>query len=269
MCGDPTITTMGLEKPYAGRLRFSAQNFFRSEELGGANQNQTTIRENQLALSTSYSFSPSLTFAVTAPLVWKDLRADNGARTSVMGMGDLALQSRILLLDNDYNSGKDLFGILAGIQLPVAATKNTSSGEPLGIQSGSGAVTPQAGVWYGHFSFPWSIYANAAVQTPVRHRDYSKPGTAVLHSLMVQYQINSSLALQLAEESRWSARDEEFGETDVNSGGWITFLSPKLAWGFYKDMLLNIAVQIPTISNLNGAHTEGYSIQGGLVYDFF
>ncbi len=49
MVGDPTLSLMGLEKPFTNRLRISVDYLSRSEKLGLDGFNQKTIDEQRLS----------------------------------------------------------------------------------------------------------------------------------------------------------------------------------------------------------------------------
>lgn len=268
MCGDPTLTSMGLEKPYADRMRFSLVNSFRSETAGSVDQNRIKTRENRVTLNGSYSFDTRTTVAAYVPVVWKDSRARNGATEEVFGLGDAHLQARFLIVDPRHGSGDHLFGVIAGTMLPTGPVRDGSSGEPLSVQTGTGAWLGEGGLWYAGFAFPWSAYASATAQLPLAHREHLRPGVAVLTNAGTQYQITAAWAVQGSVESRWAARNEEFGEADANSGGWITFLSPRILYSPKQDVLLQAGAQFPVLEKKSGFHEEGITISGGIIYDF-
>ena len=258
---------MGLEKSYPGRLRFSVQDAFRSEAVGAAGQNRLETRENRLSLAGSYSLDEKMTLAAYVPIVWKESVAVNQARQEVFGLGDVHLQARWLWIGPRQGNGSNLLGIVAGTMLPTGAVRYAQSGDPLDVQTGTGAWLGEAGLWYARFAFPWSLFASVSAQVPILHQDFLKPGTAVLPNVGGQYQITSAWAIQAALESRWADRNQEFGGVDSDSGGWMTFASPRILFSPKQDVLLQVGVQVPILERENGFHEEGMTFQGGMTYD--
>ncbi|MCB0307905.1 MAG: hypothetical protein KDD48_00920 [Bdellovibrionales bacterium] len=268
-CGDATLTTLGMEKPYAGRLRFSLENRFRTERVG-ANTSQHDLIENKILLSGAFAPSPWLILGVSQPVEWKRLSTPNGSTDEVYGIGDLTVHTRAFLWGNRETRGRHLLGMMAGVRAPTAPRQRDASGQILNadVQPGTGGWYPSAGAWQAYFNLPWMVYSSVMAQFSTKGWNGFKAGENILVNSQAQYQLNDHWAFALALNTRWSRMDSEQGVLDSNSGGFIAFVSPGVVTSFIKDLIFQINVMVPAISNLNGEHHEGLEIRGGLTVDF-
>ena len=77
LCGDPTLTTMGSEKPFAGRLRASVEYLTRSEITGDPQTSEHKIEEQRYTFSISYALNEHWIFAASLlplPNVYEESR---------------------------------------------------------------------------------------------------------------------------------------------------------------------------------------------------
>src|SRR4051812_833357 len=68
-CGDPTLTVMGAEKPFAGRLRGALTLTHRSDDVGTVQLSQIRAVEERLEASVVYAPSDWLLLSATLPVL--------------------------------------------------------------------------------------------------------------------------------------------------------------------------------------------------------
>lgn len=267
LCGDPTITTMGAEKPFSGRLRGSVDWLTRSERSGQPGISEHNIDEKRVTLSVSYAPSTDWIFALGVPLVEKEVRRFDLSRETASGVGDADLSARWYL----GNTREHLWGVQFGVRVPTSS-EQTLSGEAIDFdaQPGAGATIPSLGLWYGNFRSPDFFYASTVYQRAVDtgYQGYEM-GDVLLLTGHVQHGLwEQQLALSFSLDGRWKKRDAYFGETDENSGGVLIMATPGISWTPVTDLIFNVTYQIPAVENLYGEQKEKPNLRIGVTYDF-
>ncbi len=269
-CGDPTLTLFGNEKPFDGRLRFSFDYRYRTEETGGTSLDRQKVREDRYTLGVAYAPVSRVFLGLSVPVLHKELTDPNLARHAGLGLGDVDATAKIFLIQGEGFSARHLLGLIGGVRLPTSRTQKDSAGVPLALeaQPGVGAWGGNFGAWYGFFRNPWSFYLTGSFLVLSNGRLSYDPGLTMLVSASGQYQILKPLAVQLALDTRWSARDYESGTAVPDTGGPILFVSPGIIWSPVEDLLVHAIVRLPAANGLNGHHKEGINVLGGITYDF-
>lgn len=91
-CGDPTLTSMGAEQPFAGRLRASLDVTYRSDRIGDPSADEARVDEVRAAPALSWPPAREWSLAATLPLVLRDVAYPNGAHDRALAPGDLDLR---------------------------------------------------------------------------------------------------------------------------------------------------------------------------------
>lgn len=270
LCGDPTITTMGTEKPFAGRMRASVDYLERSEKVGVPAVSAHEIDEQRFIYSFSYAPSKTWMIAASLPLVTKQVRRFDLSRQQGSGVGDLDLSARWFIGESGGFPVRNLWGLQFGVRLPTSSEQR-SNGVPIDFdaQPGAGATIPSVGAWYGHYRMPWFFYTSAVFQHAVNdgYQAY-RAGDVVLLTGHTQYALHQRLALQFSLDGRWKQQDQYRGVTDADSGGVLIMASPGIAWTPVEDLVVNASLQIPAIENLHGLQEEDTVVRVGVAYDF-
>lgn len=269
-CGDPTLTVMGTEKPFAGRFRLSLELQHRSDEVGLDRVNRIELSEQRLDLGLSYVPYSWLGFSLRAPLIRRDVREVNLAQTERVRFGDLEVRAHFFPLEHKTMNQRHVLQLILGAELPTGSIEHDAAGRPLRpeIQPGSGSVDPFAGVAYGLFLSPLSFYASATVYVPTEGFAEIRGGTALRSSLTAQYDFSSVIGARLSLDSRLEDRTEMHGEVEPDTGGFIAYVSPELVVSPLTDLILRAVVRIPVIDALYGAHDEGPMFLVGAAHDF-
>lgn len=270
MVGDPTLTLMGVEKPFEGRLRTSFDYVTRTEKLGKEGVNRKKIDEDRYILSFAYAPNRRWMLGLSIPWVKRKLDSFNLVEEKVDALGDVQLDIKSFLQSEEV-SRNNQYGLLGGIRFPTA-DEQSDNGEKLDfdVQPGTGATAVKLGAWYSHFAFPYLFYVSSFYQVQVEEgfQGFDAGDSVVLNS-GVQYATNYDLAFQLGFEGRWSDTDS-FDDTgdDPDSGGTIGYLAPGLVYTPRTDLLLNATIKLPVIEELDGDHKESTIYSIGVVYDF-
>lgn len=270
LCGDPTITTMGTEKPFAGRMRVGTEYLTRGEKAGEPGVNEFETDEERLTFNFSYALNSEWMFAVSLPLITKTVKRFDLSNAQGSGVGDLDFSARWFVGKDDHFPARYLWGIQFGLRLPTSSEEKLD-GVPIDIdaQPGGGTTIPSVGIWYGHYAMPWFFYASASHQHAIDkgYQGY-QAGDATLVTGLVQYALNYGVALQFSLDSRFKKQDEYNGERDDNSGGVLIMATPGLAWTPMEDLVVNLSYQAPVIENAHGQQEEKPTARIGVAYDF-
>ena len=269
-CGDPTLTTMGSEKPFAGRLRLSLDMRYRTDHVGQPAIDELDIHEERADLALSWAPREWLLLAADLPLVHRRVSYVNLARQSVTGPGDVELRAKAFVFRDRHFAPRHLVAVQVGASLPTAPLLRDGRGMalPSEAQLGTGGVSPLAGLSYGFFADPWSLYASAIGYLPIGSRAGLDQGASLRSTVAAQYQARTWLAGRLGVDTRLDARSVENGTDDPDSGGFIAYLSPEVVVSPAMDLLVSATVRVPVVNALRGAHQEGLIAQLAVTRDF-
>jgi hypothetical protein len=247
-CGDPTLTVLGVEKPFVGRTRISFAARHREEEHGPA-AHPNRARETRLDIGASVAAAEWLIASLTLPLVRKEAIAANLATDESYGLGDLELRAKWFLLQDRPKIPRHLFGFTGGVDFPLSPLLFRADGRlvPVEAQLSSGALTPQAGLFYSAFLRPWSIHLTATGRVPIALQDHFTPAPALLFTAAGQLQPEPWLALRLSADARLAGRGTEGGEPDRAVEGVSLFLSPEVAVMPLMDLLVSVTARLPVV----------------------
>jgi hypothetical protein len=271
LCGDPTISTMGTEKPFAGRLRGSVDFLSRKEVVGQPSVNEHEIEEKRVTYSMSYSPSQNWTFLAALPVVEKKVaRFDLSSETGGPALGDADLFARWYVSYEQTLMAPELWGLQFGLRVPTS-TEQKASGVPLSFdaQPGAGATIPSFGLWYGRYATPWFFYTSATYQRAVTtgYQGY-QAGDTFLATGYTQYALEYKFALSFSLDARSRKKDRYFEVPDPDSGGLLVMATPGLVWTPVTDLVVYAAVQIPAVEKLNGYQDDKRVFRIGVSYDF-
>lgn len=267
-CGDYSITLLGTEKPYAGRLRGALDVLVRSETQGrGASARETDEWRNTLGFS--YSLSETLILGAQWPWVRKRIRDANLAELEAQGWGDADL----IAWWSPYRSGdpslKQIAGLRFGLRVPTGEEiARNGSALDIDVQPDAGALAPNLGAWYRYYRFPWLLSVSGTYYFYGEGRQNFDPGDAATASLLGQYAIDPNWAIQLGLDLRHAQRNRFDGTPDADSGGTLGMVYTGIAARFLQELSVSAGVQLPVIENLHGAQDEDAVLRLSLAYDF-
>jgi hypothetical protein len=257
-CGDPTITSMGTEQSYPGRLRVSLGFLARSDEQGQARIDDERHDEQRLDLSVAYSPTRWLQLAASLPLVERQVTEVDLSRDILRGVGDLDLRARATLWRDRGFAPRHLVGLSAGVTLPSAEVQRDADGAALDLdhQVGGLAVTPRLGVFYTQLRHPFSIYASlsAAHVLPVFGDERAGDNLAATASL--QWQPGEVWGLRVGLDAKLEDRAKSGHALLADTGGSALFVTPGLIYSPLVDLVFEAQLQLPLVNGLYGHHTE-------------
>jgi hypothetical protein len=272
-CGDPTLTVMGAQQPFAQRLRLSLSVQHRTDALGREGIDRVELQEQQLLASVAYAPAQWLMLSATLPLVRRELTYVNLARDTFVSPGDVELRGRAFIYRDRSFAPRHLLALVGGLRVPTGPLERDSAGdyaEPE-LQPGTGSFDPLGGVSYAFFADPWSAYASEIVYVPTPSRAGFQVGASWRGSHTVQYQLGTAWAVRLGANFRLEdkTRREVAGQTrdEPDSGGFVLFATPSLVFSPMTDLILNLNVNVPVYNRLLGAHDEGPIVMLGAAYD--
>nr|WP_163991825.1 transporter [Pyxidicoccus caerfyrddinensis] len=253
-CGDPTLTSMGTEQPFSGRLRLSTTLRAWGHTVGQDNVNALRLREARMDVSAAYAPLPWLFLAATLPLQAREVRDVSLARERGWGVGDVEVSAKAFVYQDKDFSPDHLFSVLAGVKLPTAPVLHTEDGTELDLdtQLGSGSVDPLFGVAYQHFRGAWSFVASATGFLPTRGIQGFRAGASVRTTLAAQYQPAPRWAVRLGLDGRVEKAADINGEKEEDGGGVIGYASPDVLFSPVTDIVLSAGVRVPFFNRLNG-----------------
>lgn len=267
--GDPTLTSMGLQQPFAGRLRASAEVSHRSERVGTRDVDRIELTEQRMSAALAYAPSRNLLATIQVPVVARQVRLVNLAEERFVGLGDVELRGRLVVVRDREIAPRHLLSLVVGVRVPTAPLRQDARGQlPAEMQTGTGAFTPIAGFSYAMFSGPLSVYASEVLLTPLPGRAAFQAGHAWLGTHAVQYQFDPSFALRLGANLRLDTPPQERGRTEPDGGGLVVFAAPAVLLGPVTDLVVYIEAALPALQRTRGHFAEGPLLTLGAAYDF-
>lgn len=269
MIGDPTLTTMGAEQPFADRLRMAAEFKHRTDTVGASGEGQTSLSEQRLAMSIAYAPLDWLMISAQLPVLWRTVEYENLAQDSHFGLGDLELRARLVFFADRELAPRHLIAAVVGTRLPTAPIRTSDDGQraPPELQPGAGAIAPIAGVSYSGFAGDWSGFVSSTLIYPQEYDDGYQASLSLSTTAMLQFQPWRVLGFRLGIDTRLDGTAQENGEDEPDSGGFIGFVTPGLIVSPVMDLVVYASMYIPVLNLLEGYHKEGPAIALGVSYD--
>ncbi len=268
-CGDPTITPMGVEKPFKNRVRLALEERFGGHTMGDpAYQDEAWVLRS--ALTASWSPHPRITVVGTLPLIAEWLIEPRRSRESVVGLGDFELSGRAVVFRDRTFSPRHILSVMAGLKMPTGPFVTDSQGYPIAPddQPGSGSWDPFAGVAYGWFGDNLAVFSSVGYRFTTDGWNGYHRGQQVGGGVTVQFQPWQYAALSVGGDFVWTAADRlQSGIDAPNTGGAMLALSPALVISPLPDWLIRAAVQIHVADWLNGQQTESTVVMLSTVVD--
>lgn len=244
---------------------------------------RVTARVNPLAVV----FGAQRRFSVVGvfPAIRKTFeRVEDGRRVEQdnFGLGDIRLIGKYRFYKHDNGPGTVQLAVEAGAELPTGEDQERDDrGEllPSPLQLGSGSVDILADLTFGWTPrterFPWIFNADVAVAMNTEANEVD-PGDHFRYDLGAKYRLwpwpypgEQALYVQLELNGVVSGRDEQDGTETPDSGGHEIYLSPGLFLFVRGNLMLEAAIQLPVLQDLNGTQlAKQFTFLGGLRYVF-
>lgn len=269
-CGDSTLTTMGSEAPYAGRLRASLEVRYREDAIGTPGENRIDLAEGRIDASLSWAIHERFVLGATLPALLRTVEYVNLAHQTTVGLGDAEVRGKFIAYKDRPFGAHHVLATTLGVKLPTAPEVDGEAGQPLPLelQPGTGSFDPIIGLSYATFQGDWSGYASAHAYFSTPGRGGDRASSSLRFSASAQRKIVTALALRLGVDTRIDARATEDGRPEEDSGGFIGFLSPEVLLSPGGDVTFVAAVRIPVVNALTGDHEESAIASLAVAVDF-
>jgi hypothetical protein len=269
-CGDPTLTAMGAEQPFQGRLRSALELSYRTDSIGRPGIDELRLRELRADAALAWAPLDTLFVVASVPFVYREARDPSLAESDAWGLGDVELRAKWFAYRDRPFAPRLLLALVGGVKLPTAPWQSDAAGNraPLEAQPGTGSLDLLLGPALALFQGDVSAYLSGHWYQPVTTRAPLEPGRSLRGSLALQHQTWSWLALRAAGDGRWDERAHEDGVRDPNSGGWVLYAGGDLLWSPLEDVSVSLGFRAPVAEDLHGTHDEGPRTALALVRDW-
>jgi hypothetical protein len=259
-CGDPTLTTMGVEIPFRNRVRLALEQRVGGHRtgLGPGEEEDVTARTSLLV---SYSPARWVTLGAMLPGGGGQSSAPGGLSETRRryGLGDLELLARFLPFRDRSFAPRHVAGLLVGLKVPTGPRVSDSSGYPApdDRQPGTGSWDPIFGAGYSYFGEDLSVFATINYRLATPGPRATQRGSVLGASVVAQRALGLRLAVALGVDVGYTAADQfPDGAPLPQSGGVVVALTPGLLIQPRTDFLLRLAVQVPVAQAWSGEQHE-------------
>jgi hypothetical protein len=206
--------------------------------------------------------------SASVPMLRRQLDYTDLRREGYVGFGDSELRARLFAFRDRDLGARHLIAVTAGLKLPTGPVKTSqSSGPNPELLAGTGSFDPLIGATYSFFARPWSFFVSEVLFVPTRGENDMRVGTSWRGTHTAQFQLHGSVALRLSAETRLEGRTT-YGAVNVkDTGGFILFTAPSLVVSPVTDLVIVLAVHVPTVNALHGTHDEGLIYELGAALD--
>lgn len=250
--GDPTLTVMGTEQPYAGRLRVALRGRLRGDRL-----DDVKVLEGRMDLSLAWSPLPSLSLSAELPVVARRVSVGGAPRRHSVAFGDAEARVRWFVYRDSAFGPRHLLALVGGVAAPTGEASAVDAGLPRDALAGTGVWSPLLGLSYACFVHPLAFFASVAGYLRLGTMDGEAPGESLRGTVALQHQFLPALALRFAVDARFDARVRRFdGQREQGTGGGIAFAGLDVVVSLGGELLLVAGLRVPVLQALEGDHVE-------------
>jgi len=231
----------------------------------------------------AYGASPKLALFGALPYVDKRLDVTMGGtriRRDAQGIGDAVFFGRYTVIQVDKPGDTLRVAPFAGLKTPTGSHTQSDAFGPVPriLQPGSGSWDPFLGVAATRQTLDWEFDAAAKYRFNTGASGFTF-GDEARADASFQYRIfprtlesggvPAFVYLVLESNLIWNGKNRSLGVTDPNSGGLTWNFAPGLQY-VTDRFVLETAIQIPAIQNLNGSTLESDWVwTAGFRWNFF
>lgn len=277
-CGDPTFNALGKDGVAQNGMRVALDWDQVEKTQGVPDQEFDSLREQRTTLLLAYGLSDRFDVYARLPYSERDLtETEEGASEHVRhaGLGDPEFygQARIWSSGFDAQVGvrSSLYAIF-GVKTDWGENDASVDGERLDehVQPGTGSTD-----WFGGLSGSYlvdrrsAIFASAQYRYTGRNEFGYRYGRVALLNLAYEHKLAPKWDAVVEANYRNAGRDEvdAGGTTDPDTGGSITYITPRLLFDAGGGWVFRAAAQIPlSESGLNGNQDEKAVVNIGVTY---
>lgn len=293
-CGDPTLTVMGMGKPFTGRLRLSLEETFTAESsqssesgikgqdgarLRGAFEPATDRVRARSAIALSAVLAPRLT--LSAEVAWTVARsvAAGAHPLWTAGLSDATVRGRFLVFQDRAFVPRHLVSLTGGFRVPSPFAIHQDDGSIVGVddQPSLGAHVVEAGLLYSAFPTgvfrPFSAFVSARAFAATPGFVNTLPGPGVAATVTGQFQPTQSAAIQLGIDTRStlaSVDTRTLGSEDLTElapAGHVAMAHVGIVFSPMTDFILRLLVRAPLVDTRAPTVSEGAHLLLGATWD--
>jgi hypothetical protein len=269
-CGDPTLTSVGVEQPYRNRVRAGVEERYGSHVQGQGDTGES-LQLLRSAVFASWTPHPRISVGVTVPWMTTWVSPGRGPSALINGLGDLELSSRLLIVrDRSFGPHHLLWGSV-GIKTPTGPRIYDDRGYPYSDddQPGSGSWDPFVGLTYAWYSGAlWSAFGSASYRYTTAGWHGYRRGMSLAWNAAVQAQPWTFFGMQLTIDGNWAAADQLASGNDMpNTGGTVARLGSALVGAPRTDLLIRLAASVPVVQRFIGQQSDGAQVTLSFVWD--
>lgn len=258
-CGNPALTAMGAEQPFAQRVRLASTLRAWQQDEGVANLDAVRLRELRLDLTASWSPTTWFTLSVNVPVQLREQLTVNLERQTALGWGETDVSARFVVAGAGRMRPKALVSLIAGVRLPSALTLRDREQRQLDVdaQLGPGGVAPNLGVaWSGFFGDRWSAMASLTAEVPLEGRYGLRMGPTAALMAVAQHQPLTWFGVRAGADARAELASFVNGVADPRLAGLLGSLLADAVFKLGQQTLLLAGVRVPLIDTRPGpVHT--------------
>ncbi len=289
-CGDPTLTVMGMGKPFTGRLRLSLEETLTAESSGGVAKatggpNSQALEpavdrmRARTALAVSAVVAPRLT--LSAEVAWTVARsvAAGAHPLWTAGLSDATVRGRFLVFQDRAFVPRHLVSLTGGYRVPSPFAVQGAGDAAVGVddQPSLGAHVFEAGLLYSAFPTgvfrPFSAFVSARAFAATPGFDHTLPGPGVGATVTGQFQPTPVAAIQMGIDTRstLAAVDTRtLGAKDptvLSPAGHVAMAHVGIVFSPMTDLILRLLVRAPLIDTRAPTVQEGAHLLLGATWD--
>lgn len=267
-CGDPTFNALGKEGIAQPGWRFAVDWEEVRKSQGARDEEFSSVTEHRLTALVAWGLSDRINLFARVPYSERTLlELEDGeeehAETSALSDPEFSAQVRLWssALEGDVGIRTSLYAV-GGVKSDWGENDASSGGERLDehVQPGTGSTDWFVGLSGSHQVNPRSaLFASLQYRSTGRNDTGYQYGSSVLLNLAYEHKISSRWDAVLEANFRDSRRDETdgAGTTDGDTGGTITYLTPRILFDAGGGWVIRGSAQIPlSQSGLNGLQHE-------------
>jgi hypothetical protein len=266
-CGDPTFNALGKEGVAQTGLRV-ALDWDQVKKTQGAADELDSLREQRTTLLLAYGISDSFGLFVRVPYSERDLTevADGeNEHTSASGLADPEIYAQARLWSSGFDGAvgvrTSIFAVF-GVKTPWGVNDASRDGERLDehVQPGTGSTD-----WFGGLSGSYQVDPKSAIFISAQYRQTGRNDFGYRYGRVSLFNV----AYERKLSGRWDAvieanyrhagvdQGDADGSIEPNTGGSITYLTPRILFDAGGGWVLRASGQIPlSQSGLNGQQDE-------------
>jgi len=293
-CGDPTFNALGTDVYKEGAFRVSLdwerfdkeQGLFGEEEApaaaakhGGEESpaGREAVLENRFTTALSYTFGERAVAVARIP--WSSRETSEtgiGSTGTSRDLADPELYALVRLWSSEFTGGlgrRAWISALGGVKTAWGKNDLTQGGERLDehLQPGTGSTD-----WFGGLSSVYlldsrsSLFGSAQLRRTGTNDFGYRYGASTLLNLGYERKVGRIWdgAVELNFRNTDRDRIDADGTLDLNTGGKLLYVTPRVIVDLGKGVVGRLAVQVPVYKDLNGDQREKAVANVGLTYLF-